>query len=71
MELKYKRNDIIFHRSINTYYKVLAQNNPFPGMYTILNLKTGKATHRNRDIVESSCILCTNPKAVEVLFGSK
>ena len=71
MVLKFKPEDILFHKRVQTYIKILQCNYPFPGMYVFRDMKTGKVINRNKDLIEDNCILCTNPAAVEVLFGNK
>ena len=71
MELKFKTGDILYQRHIKEYFLVVKANSPFRGMYVIQELKTKKTFNRNKDVIETYCILASNQQAVQVLFGNK
>lgn len=62
---KYKPGDILIHYT-KFILKVKTVNAPFPGVYTLYNLSTGKLFIRNKDTIEKTCELA--PVAAKVLY---
>lgn len=69
--MKFKPGDYLHKIGSKDYFKVLAVDEPFLGMYKLLNVVTKYTMGKNRDIVERRCVKIEIPLAVKILYESR